>query len=315
MAAPLWSLSLPFILQFLPDGSHFGKHPSDGPPLKSLRKRGYRALRFSVHAFTMSRVNSQEKRQVTSPASLDDLRLQLEKRFGAAPFARPKVREQRDTGEGGLWPPVGMGEGEVSEWIALHEGSGQVQLAFCALRQRTGTSSRWMVLDSAAEMYGPAIENLGLSLSNVVFVRVQNRGQALWATEQGLRSRGVDVVVCRMEKIAPFAFRRLKMAAESGGARLLLFRGAHALREATAADVRLVVSPQLSSSWRRRRYRVEFLKIRSGAREESVQVECDEETGVVRVVAKSADSASDMGREIPKSRATAPHLSVEPNRN
>ncbi len=112
--------------------------------------------------------------------------------------------------------------------------------------------------------YGPAIENLGLSLSNIVFVRVQNGSQALWATEQGLRSRGVDVVVCRMEKIAPFAFRRLKMAAEAAGARLLLCRGAYALREATAADIRLVVSPQPSSSWRCRRYRVEFLKIRTG---------------------------------------------------
>lgn len=228
---------------------------------------------------------------MATAATLHDLRQRLEQRFGAALFSAPMAAPQRASREPRPWPPLGLDAGEISEWMALQEGSGEVELAFSALNERVGPGGRWLIIDPQGEMHGPALENLGLNLSHLVFVRVRERTETLWVVEQGLRSRGVDVVVCRMGRIAPVAFRRLKTAAQSSGTRLLLFRGPECFREPSLADIRLLVSPQVSPSWNRRSYRVEILKLRHGAAGGAIEVERDHETGALRVVAQLADSA------------------------
>lgn len=228
---------------------------------------------------------------MASPATLLDLRQRLEQRFGATPFLPPVASRQIRPKEKIPWLPVGLGEGEISEWIALEEGSGERELAISALREMIGARGRWLMIDPTGEMHGPALENLGLSLSQLVFVQVRDRAETLWATEQALRSRGVDAVVCRMGRMAPVAFRRLKTAAQASGTRLLLFRGAESLNEPFLADIRLLVSPRVSPSWSHRWYRVEILKLRHGAAGGAAEVERDHETGALRMVAQLADSA------------------------
>ncbi|MBX3444547.1 MAG: hypothetical protein KF774_19255 [Planctomyces sp.] len=226
---------------------------------------------------------------MSQSTSLHDLRALLQQGAGAfrSPLSLPR---QRETGEHSSWLPKGLSAGEISEWIALEDGSGAAELALSSVCGQLPADSRWLMIDPQGETYAPALVQRGLDLSRVLLVQTQDAAEAFWAAEQGLRSRGVDVVCCRLPRLAPLAFRRLKLAAEAGESRCLLLRGPEALRETSWADVRLLVTPLLSPSWRRRHFRVEILKVKNSVPGRAAQAEFDDETGVVRVVSKLADS-------------------------
>ena len=187
--------------------------------------------------------------------------------------------------------------GMVQEWIADAEGSGAQELALWNARKSlqrgaiTG-SGRWLVVDAEQEVCPAGWQGRGIDLARVVVVRVRDPVDLLWTVEQGLRSRGVELVVCRVDHLPMVAFRRLKLAAEVGGTRCLLLRGADALREPGWADLRFLVTPQRSTSWMKRRMRVELLKVRNGLPGSVFQVELDCETDCVRLVSELADSAA-----------------------
>ena len=187
--------------------------------------------------------------------------------------------------------------GMVQEWVADAEGSGAQELALWnarkSLRQEEMQGSgRWLVVDAEQEVCPAGWQGRGVDLARVVVVRVRDPVDLLWTVEQGLRSRGVELVVCRVDCLPMVAFRRLKLAAEVGGTRCLLLRGADALREPGWADLRLLVTPQRSTSWMKRRMRVELLKVRNGLPGSVFQVELDCETDCVRLVPELADSAA-----------------------
>jgi hypothetical protein len=185
----------------------------------------------------------------------------------------------------------GFAPGGVSEWVSLQEGSGAMELALSLACQRLPEEGRWLIADRTGEISPIALERMGLNLSRIAFVRPREQGDALWVIEQALRSRGIDVVFCHLSKLTPVVFRRLKLAAETGGSRCLLMRGADALREASWADIRLLVSPLFSPHWEIRRLRMEVLKIRNALPGKAILVELDHETNAVRVVSELADSA------------------------
>ena len=187
--------------------------------------------------------------------------------------------------------------GMVQEWIADSEGSGAQEMALWNARKSLQKGEirgggRWLVVDAEQEVCPAGWQGRGVDLARVVVVRVRDPVDLLWTVEQGLRSRGVELVVCRVDCLPMVAFRRLKLAAEVGGTRCLLLRGADALREPGWADLRLLVTPQRSTSWMKRRMRVELLKVRNGLPGSVFQVELDCETDCVRLVPELADSAA-----------------------
>ena len=228
---------------------------------------------------------------MASTPNLDELRAWLRRRSGADGSASQLSHLRRAPMDRSAWPPAGLAPGEVAEWIATDEGSGAMDLALSSVRSECAADLRWLVVDPLGESYAPAWESMGYRLSQVVFVTARDPAQALWAVEQGLRSRGVDGVLGRLAKISPVAFRRLKLAAETGGTRCLLVRGAEALREASWADIRLLVSPLTSPTWQNRRFQVKTLKLKNGVPGGVVEVERDGEAGTVRVVSELADPA------------------------
>ena len=222
---------------------------------------------------------------MSRPNRLDELRALLRQRSVA-------VRSSQATRDGcQLWPPGGLASGEVSEWIADQHGSGAAVLALATVRRQLADDSHCLVIDPWGEVSPVALEQMGWNLSRVVFARAQEPAEVLWTVEQGLGSRGVELVFCRLSKLPAVAFRRLKLAAETGGSRCVLIRQPEALRETSWADVRLLVSPLPSPCWRRRRLRVDVLKIRNGLPGGAVQLELNNETGHVRVVSELAHSA------------------------
>ena len=114
-------------------------------------------------------------------------------------------------------------------------------------------------MDPLGELSPVAWEQADGELSQTVFVPGLEPGDALWVVEQGLRSRGVEIVVARLDRLTPVTFRRLKLAAETGDTRCLLLRMASALRETSWADLRVLVTPLSSLAWGQRRLQVEVL--------------------------------------------------------
>ena len=183
----------------------------------------------------------------------------------------------------------------IQEWVATTEGSGAQELALCNARlslryQSVDAGGRWLVVD--ADLSPVALAERGVDLSRVVSVRAPEPNDLLWTVEQGLRSRGVDLVICRVDRLPPVAFRRWKLAAEVGGTRCIVLRGIEALRESGWADLRVQVTPLCSTGWDTRRMRVETLKVRNGLPGEVIEVELDRETDRLRVVSVLADPAA-----------------------
>ena len=223
-----------------------------------------------------------------SNATLEHLR-QLLNRRGTTPRLRTAGSSEPSPAD---WlPEHGLSAGEVSEWIAPCDGSGALQLALSALRLKLSPQARWLVVDSTGDFFPAAWEETGFSLSRTVFLRGLTPELALWAVEQSLRSRGVDVVCCRFSKLTSVLGRRLKIAAETGGSHCLMLRDSNALRETSWADLRMLVSPRPSPDWMRRRVRLEVLKLRNGVPGTVAEVELNDETGVVCLVSQLADSA------------------------
>lgn len=249
------------------------------PTLTELRKMiRLREGRGSTPAVPLERVDRLDSRGLVS-------RSEDQRERETAPRHLPSDDAGMSPGWGNLEP------GDVSEWVAAQPGCGAAELALSVVRPQLRPGARWLVIDPVEEVHPLTLQRRGVDLARVLFLRPTSAAEALWGVEQGLRSRGVDIVWCRLSKLAPIAFRRIKLAAEAGESRCLLMRPPEALREGSWADRRLKISSLPSPCWSRRRMRVDVLKVRNGFAEEPFDVELDHETGAVRVVPQLADPA------------------------
>ncbi len=220
---------------------------------------------------------------------VQELRTLMRKHFGT-PLVLPWTSDLRNE-PGQFWSSSReLAAGQVTEWIG-ETGSGAAELAVSAIRSELSATGRWLVVDPSGEIYPLMLAGMGFDLSRIAFVLTRKPAEILWATEQGLRSRGVDMVFCQLPKVTPLISRRLKLAAEAGGSHCVLQRGAEAVRETSCADIRLRISPMPSPCWNKRHLRVEILKIKNSVPGKIYQLERDDETGAVRVVSELVDSA------------------------
>lgn len=135
----------------------------------------------------------------------------------------------------GGWPPASLIEIlDVRPESAL----GLVLPALARLSQ----GLRWLLLvDPSLHPFAPALVARGLDLSRLAVV--VTGGETAWAAEQGLRSGACSAVLIWGEE-APWrgaALRRIQLAAQTGGALALLFRGEAAARDPSPAALRLRV--------------------------------------------------------------------------
>jgi cell division inhibitor SulA len=133
------------------------------------------------------------------------------------------------------WPP-----GALSEILEGRPGA-----AFALVQPaliRLSLEARWLLLIAPPFVpYAPALAASGLDLSRLAVVRA---GEAVaWAAEQGLRSGACSAVLAWGGRWEGSALRRLQLAAQTGGAIALLFRGEAAAREHSPAALRLRVRP------------------------------------------------------------------------
>jgi protein ImuA len=197
--------------------------------------------------------------------------------------------------------------GTLVEWLSPGEGSGAATLALAVAAPLLERSGVLVVIDDRRDFYPPSAAGLGIPLDQTVVVRPTNARDALWAWEQSLRSSAVVMTLGRLDALNDRAFRRLQLAAETGGGLGFLLRPAARRAEPSWAEARWLVSPvasgQRSAAARRlplttyhspltRHWRVELLHCRGGVAGAVVELELNDETGLVRMASRLADPAS-----------------------
>jgi protein ImuA len=153
-----------------------------------------------------------------------------------------------------LFPHGGLEGGTLVEWLADGAGSGATTLSLRVAARALEQGGACVVIDSRQEFYPPAATELGVPLERMILVRPSSPRLTLWAWEQALRFRGVAVTLGELGTLSDRPFRRLQLAAESGGGIGLLVRPMACRAEPSWASVRLGVtalpSAELSRRWR-----------------------------------------------------------------
>jgi len=189
---------------------------------------------------------------MSAPADLAELRREL-RRFevGAAgpeavvPFGDPLLDQALPWGglrRGGLHEIAGEGaDGSAAGFAAA-------LLARLAKTQTGAGSILWCRSrrfdQEIGQPYGPGLARFGLRPAQLLVVAVSRPADVLWAMEEGLRCRGLAVVLG--EGITPdlTASRRLQLAAEAGGSTaLLLSHGAAGSASAALSRWRVKALP------------------------------------------------------------------------
>ena len=173
---------------------------------------------------------------------LADARVWKLKDASAAP-ARPVWSTGRSSLDarlpGGGWPTASL-----IEVLLEDTGLGEVQLFLPALLAcQDRVESPWLIwISPPHEPYAPALAQQGIQLHRLLVVRPPSATEALWAAEQALSSGVCAAVFLWLKGTDDRWLRRLKLAAEAGGALGVLFRPERHRYESSPATLRIVVS-------------------------------------------------------------------------
>ncbi len=159
---------------------------------------------------------------------------------------------------GGGWPAASL-----IEVLIDATGLGEVQLFLPALvhsQQRTLSGDvPWLVwIAPPYEPYAPALAQQGIDLDRLLIVRPTTATEALWAAEQALGSGVCAAVLLWLKGSDDRWLRRLKLAAEAGGALGVLFRPERHRFESSPASLRLLMTQGRPAAY------LELIKVQGG---------------------------------------------------
>jgi hypothetical protein len=159
---------------------------------------------------------------------------------------------------GGGWPTASLVEVLIDD-----TGLGEVQLFLPALvesqHRGIGGDVPWLVwIAPPHEPYAPALAQQGIELDRLLVVRPAAATEALWAAEQALSSGVCAAVLLWLKGTDDRWLRRLKLAAEAGGALGVLFRPERHRFESSPASLRLLMTRGRHTA------HLELLKVQGG---------------------------------------------------
>ena len=187
-----------------------------------------------------------------------------------------------------LFPQGGLLRGTLVEWLAEHPGSGAGMLALMVARQACSEGRALVIMDRCRQFYPPSVAPWGMNLENLLVLRPRGESEELWALEQVLHSPSVGAVWAPLARIDVREFRRLQLAAESGGTVGLLIRPADVWGEPSWAEAQFFVRPRASTAgWR---LSVEVTRSRGGTSGRSVELEINYQTGMAQRVIQNHDA-------------------------
>lgn len=162
---------------------------------------------------------------------------------------------------GGGWPPDSL-----TEILTTHYGIGELRLLMPALAALSHQAPRqdfgepgWIAwVAPPFQPYPPALQQCGIDLSRMLFVRPKETDEILWSAEQALSSGTCAAVLLWPETLDDQASRRLQLAAEKGRSWAVAFRPHSARQQPSAAALRLELQSHAQGT------RVQILKSRGG---------------------------------------------------
>jgi hypothetical protein len=137
---------------------------------------------------------------------------------------------------GGGWPV-----GALTEILHDLDGTQELGLALPLIARLTHAQRRVILVDPPYLPYAPAFAAAGVRMACLHVLR-DCEVQALWATDQCLRSGICAAVLCWPRQPQDKQLRRLQLAAETSSAVGFLFRPARAAQLASPAALRIAVS-------------------------------------------------------------------------
>lgn len=198
-----------------------------------------------------------------------------------------------------LLPEGGIHSGSIIEWLSPSQASGAGTLAFLIAAHQIHDDGALIVVDSQSNFYPPALANFGIDFDRLIIIRPNNMKDTLWSLEQALRCPGVAVVICRLDDLDNRTFRRLQLAAETGGSLGLLLRSDRFREQPSWAKARFRVSghrsafpPFSSPSPYERLLQLELLRCRNNCENKTILIGICDETGSVRLVSELVTAAS-----------------------
>lgn len=179
-----------------------------------------------------------------------------------------------------LFPPGGIPRGSLMEWLSADCGGGAGTLALVVAREAAREGGIVVVVDGERRFYPPAAAALGIELQRLLVVLPPQPQEITWCLDQALRCPGVAAVWAPLTRLDQRTFRRLQLAAESGGTLGLLLRPARIRGRPTWASWQLLVEPRPSAnSWR---LRVERLRGTGTLPRSQVELTLEETSGTLR---------------------------------
>ncbi len=135
---------------------------------------------------------------------------------------------------GGGWPTAAL-----TEILPQHEGIGELRILGATLAALSAQQRMLAWIAPPHRPYAPALAALGIDLARVIIVTTRSPKEALWATEQALRSKACGAVLAWPGAIKYPELRRLQLAAEGNPVLAVLFRLPQAALETSCAALRL----------------------------------------------------------------------------
>ena len=171
------------------------------------------------------------------------LRRQVERLEKPQPLTDDRLLSTGSPALDGLLPGGGLRRGSLVEYLSPGAGSGTGTLALCAAREPCAGGRALVVVDRRRTFYPPAAIGWGIDLASLLILQPVDDAAELWAIDQALRCPGVGAVYAPCGALDVRDFRRLQLAAETGGTLGILLRPARLRGQATWADVQWRVGP------------------------------------------------------------------------
>lgn len=135
---------------------------------------------------------------------------------------------------GNGWPTA-----TLTEILPQHEGIGELRILGPALAALSARKRTLVWVTPPYLPYAPALQAAGIDLMQILIVRTRSPREALWATEQALRSNACGAVLAWPDKISYPELRRLQLAAAGNTVLAVLFRSPRTAGETSPAALRL----------------------------------------------------------------------------
>ena len=154
-------------------------------------------------------------------------------------------------------PSGGWPEAALSELLIPADGVGELQLLWPTLARLSQAGERIVLVAPPYLPFAPAWRQAGVDLGRLQVVRAGTSRDALWATEQCLRSGSCGAVLCWPLGADDRALRRLQVAAASGRTLAFATRSLAVAIHPSPAALRIAIDAA-PAQWR-------VLKCRGGA--------------------------------------------------